>query len=39
MPCRAEAATASNGIELVYYKLLHLSSHYNTQVGHVSTTD
>lgn len=29
----AEAAAASNDVELVYYKLLHLSSHYNTQLG------
>ncbi|PRW05761.1 acid phosphatase [Chlorella sorokiniana] len=29
----AEAATASNDVELIYYKMLHLSGHYNTQLG------
>lgn len=30
---RAEAALASNAIEPSYYKLVHLSGHYNTQLG------
>lgn len=31
----AEAAAASNDIELLYYRMLHLSGHYNTQLVRV----